>query len=418
MEKAIWNILSENGKKVITVNVPMTYPPEKVNGIMISGMDAPSINSKFTYPPELYSELKNHLGQYRIHHKEHFTEGEAEDYIKDIEKVTEIQKKACLYLMKNYNWDFFTVVFMALDPIQHFFWKYMDENHPQFDAEKAEIWGDVILSQYQKMDSLVNEFLKNINNETRVFILSDHGHGPYFKTIYFNILFLENDFLKLKNNLSTKIRYNAFKRGLTVKNSFQFLSKIGLANLIAKSSRDTRSKFINTILSYKDIDWDKTKAYSFGNYSQIYINRKTEENADGEKEDYYKTRLDIVKMLHTLKDPGTGEKIVDKVIKKEDVFSGPFLNEAPDLIVRMKDSRYVGYAVGGKTGAFGSNSVFSPPLIGSSAHSMNGVFMIYGKGIKRGVKVNAKIVDIAPTILNAFDLSNFNMDGNILDVFT
>jgi predicted AlkP superfamily phosphohydrolase/phosphomutase len=416
--KAVWNILSENGKKVIIVNVPMTYPPEKVNGIMISGMDAPSIKNEFTYPPELYSELKKEIGEYRIHHKESFAEEEAGDYIKDVEKVTELQKKACIHLLKNYEWDFFAAVFMALDPIQHFFWRHMDSTHPLYHEERAKKWGNVILKQYQSMDRLVDELLRYLDKETTVFILSDHGHGPYYKTVYFNVWLMENGFLKLKRNLPTKIKYFAFKNGITVKNAYQILSKIGLTNIIAKSSRETRTKLVDSLLSYNDIDWDKTKAYSFGNYSQIYLNMENKKNGMRIKnDDYTNIRSSIIEMLYNLKDPETNEKIVDDVIKKEDVFSGPHLGDAPDIIVRMKDSKYVGYAVGGKTGAFGNNSVFGSPVIGSSAHSINGVLMVVGDNIKNGAKIEAKITDVTPTILKIVDIFKSDLDGHVLDVF-
>src|SRR5947208_10017613 len=64
--KAIWNILSEYGKQVLVVNVPMTYPPEAVNGIMISGYMTPSSETDFTYPTAFKRELYRVLPDYQI----------------------------------------------------------------------------------------------------------------------------------------------------------------------------------------------------------------------------------------------------------------------------------------------------------------------------------------------------------------
>ncbi|GAG67317.1 unnamed protein product [marine sediment metagenome] len=64
--KTLWKIASELGKKCIVINVPLTYPPEEINGIMISGMDAPGTNSEFTYPQGIYDELVQEIGEYVI----------------------------------------------------------------------------------------------------------------------------------------------------------------------------------------------------------------------------------------------------------------------------------------------------------------------------------------------------------------
>jgi len=55
--KAIWNILTLNGKNSIVVNIPGTYPPEKINGIMITGLLTPSPDSDFTYPKIIKKDL-------------------------------------------------------------------------------------------------------------------------------------------------------------------------------------------------------------------------------------------------------------------------------------------------------------------------------------------------------------------------
>jgi predicted AlkP superfamily phosphohydrolase/phosphomutase len=81
----------------------------------------------------------------------------------------------------------------------------------------------------------------------------------------------------------------------------------------------------------------------------------------------------------------------------------------------MQDSEYVGFAVGSKTGAFGDNSVFAPPSIGSAAHSINGLFILCGPSFKKTENKKADIMDITPTILSLLNASiPSDIDGRII----
>ena len=72
--KTFWKVLSEADKRVVVFNVPMTYPPESVNGVLISGFDAPGVNSTFTYPSKLFQEIKGHIGEYVLRDYPHHTD--------------------------------------------------------------------------------------------------------------------------------------------------------------------------------------------------------------------------------------------------------------------------------------------------------------------------------------------------------
>src|SRR5579883_3412864 len=63
---AIWNMLSEYGKAVVVVNVPLTYPPEAVRGVLLSGIQGASERGNFTYPAALRGELLTHVPGYRV----------------------------------------------------------------------------------------------------------------------------------------------------------------------------------------------------------------------------------------------------------------------------------------------------------------------------------------------------------------
>ena len=133
--KSVLDIISENGKTVCAVNIPMIHYAYKINGCMVAGwLYHPS--RPITYPEELKSELDSITGGYEIdvievevlphEFKEIEIEGK-EAFLKYLYRVTEKRAKATEYLLDKYDWDFFMVVFVGPDRIQHRLWEDKDE---------------------------------------------------------------------------------------------------------------------------------------------------------------------------------------------------------------------------------------------------------------------------------------------------
>src|SRR5947207_3122171 len=116
MTRPVWNILSEHGARSIVVNVPTTYPPEPINGLMVTGMLTPSRDSAFTYPASLKSELLGALPGYLIE-PERIPDKRAR--AKEFRKATDMHERAVRFLMQKGEWDFLMVVFSVLDRDQH-----------------------------------------------------------------------------------------------------------------------------------------------------------------------------------------------------------------------------------------------------------------------------------------------------------
>ena len=177
--KTLWEILSEKEKKVIVMNIPMTYPPKPVNGILISGMDAPSTASNFTYPLEIREELLNAVPDYkiRVYLGGYLTNNQKRLKALDLLKSTiHARTKAVLHLMKNHPWDLFVVRYNNPDNVQHQYWNFMDETHPSHDVNAPNILKDGIKSIYRELDKAVGIIYSNINKENTTFIImSDHG---------------------------------------------------------------------------------------------------------------------------------------------------------------------------------------------------------------------------------------------------
>ena len=130
---ALWDILSDRGRPTITINVPMTYPPHPVKGVLIGGLMSPGERSRFTYPDGIYEELCQAVGGYVIDvdtERGDLTPEEEERLVEQVFEMTRLRTAATLHLAHTRPWDLLTVVYGSPDRVSHKFWKYMDPAHP------------------------------------------------------------------------------------------------------------------------------------------------------------------------------------------------------------------------------------------------------------------------------------------------
>lgn len=409
--KAVWKMLSEAGRKVCVINVPMTYPPEKVNGCMISGAPCLTFDEDSTYPKALWMEVSKEVPDYKILETGGFGQfRDSERLMDEIHTATESRAKAVRYLIEKKEWDFFMVVFFACDIIQHAFWKYMDAAHPAHTPEGARKYGNVLLAYYQKIDSLIGDILGRVDQNTTIMIVSDHGGGPLYKGVFINNWLMEKNLLKLKEtdaarNMLIEIR-RKFNKLLFRYDSVKKINKLVPGRIKKKFS-----------LSSMNIDWTKTKISLLTPGGQaLVINKKGKyENGIVEPGKEYEDLRDFVMSeLQKLEDPETGKKIINKVCKREEIHSGPLVKNASDLYILPID----GYEI---QGGIGPSGLIGKPMDKyftidrSGAHREYGICMIKGPNIKKIEIERADITDITPTILHIMGMPiPDDLDGKVL----
>lgn len=398
----IWTILSKYGKRVVVINVPMTYPPKPVNGVLISGFPAPS--KGFAYPPEVERWLKRE--GYRVEAKVEYEEGREESFIRAIRDLTKKRAEVGLKLMARYDWDFFAIVFSGTDRLQHALWRFLDDEHPRHDAARAAEYRQVIFDYYNELDRIIGKFVSEAGSDAYTIIMSDHGFGPLHKFIHVNEWLIRLGFLKLKKNLITRFKRILYLLGVTPENMYYFMARLHLASLRRKLGRERGRKLLERLsLSYKDVDWKRTLAFSLGAMGQIYINRTRVK----QREDYLSIREQIVNALRKLTDPETGECVVEEVFVKEQVYRGPLLDRMPDIVFIPKPG-YVAF----EEYEFASNKVQSVSRTISGTHRPYGIIIVSHHSIKGPIEINppAEIIDIAPTVLRILGVPIPNiMDG-------
>ncbi len=197
----IYHILSKAGKKIISVNVPPTYPPFPINGVLISGFMCTKLE-KGVYPEELLPKLKEL--EYKIDpdvslpHK-----GKFKEFLEDLNKTFDARIRVTKYLLQNYDWDFFHLHVMETDRINHFFfeWGEYKEDFENF---------------YKKVDNFIGELKQILPSNTKLIIMSDHGFCKVEKEADTNKWLIEKGFLKLKEGEQMKLNYTDDSKAISL----------------------------------------------------------------------------------------------------------------------------------------------------------------------------------------------------------
>jgi predicted AlkP superfamily phosphohydrolase/phosphomutase len=261
------------GKSVI-INVPSTYPVREMNGVHISGFV--SINfEKSIHPRSLVPQLRDM--DYRLDVDSEKAHRSMELFLSDVDVTLDARIKAYKYLFDNQDWQTFMLVFTATDRLLHFLWDaYEDKNHKYHTR---------FLEHFRTIDTVIGEIRSKISDNDLLIMVSDHGFERLDYDIYTNYLLGKEGFLK-----------------------FDPPQEMNLKNI----SEDTKAFVLDP--------------------ARIYLHRKgryprgTVEEGDAEE---ILGRLD--NLFRTLE--VDGRKVIKNIYKKQELYSGPYLENAPDMVL-------------------------------------------------------------------------------------
>ncbi len=412
---SMWRYLSDAGYQVGVLNIPMSYPVEQVNGFMVSGWLTPYAAKDYIYPAELSDELEQRIGDYRIYPTETFTEGRKETFLKASYELLEMRTRTALYLAQNKPWDVFMTVFFDTDRFLHQMWHYLEPEHPwRTDGEDKE---QEVREYFQKVDESIGRLVDCADEDTMIIILSDHGMGQANNFIVLNNWLLEVGLLHLKRDPWTLFKEFMFRNGFTLRNIHQIADRLGLA----QQAEYVAGYFVDHLLklaflSFLDVDWSASKAYSFGRHlGSVYVNLKGRE-PQGIVEpgaEYEAVRDEIENLAYEFRDPRTGRQLIGEVLRREDIYSGPFVERAPDLILRPRDPSDIFFGLAD----FGHRNTVDTVYRYSGMHRDYGMLIMNGPAIRQGSEITGAVIhDIAPTVLHTMGLAvPSDMDGRTLE---
>jgi predicted AlkP superfamily phosphohydrolase/phosphomutase len=414
----LWGYLSRLGRRVGVMNVPMTYPPEPVNGYLISGLDTPNEQSQYTHPQSLQQELASQGIRYRIdvqHLGNMRTDARRDLRLQELCEVETVRTQALKYLLGKYPADLNMLVYTATDQVQHHFWHYMDPRHDKFDAKGAERYRNAIRDVYVHVDRLIGGLLEAVGDDTVVIMMSDHGFGPTSSArVRLNQALAHNGLLAFKGEgVSGRAVRNL--AGLADGLLRSTLSN-GAKRLLASMFPRLRIWFEN--LDEAGINWDKTEAYvneAYRSSPAVWLNRQ----AAGTQPPEEAVRR-AENALQSLVDPQTGRSLISHIHRTKDLYHGPHMDKAPDLIPSWwEDGFLLEQSAPGSSPDKDVERSHDPIKGGvefAGSHRLEGVFAMAGGPVRKGYAFkSAEIIDVAPTVLYLMGLPiPGDMDGHPL----
>ncbi|MFN2137880.1 MAG: alkaline phosphatase family protein [Candidatus Promineifilaceae bacterium] len=411
---AIWELVNAAGGRAGVVSMPMTYPPQPLDGFMLCSFLTPDAESEYTYPAALKQEVTAAAGPYPLHMSE---KGRGQDpaiFVRAVKRMEIDRAAAVTYLLQNKPWDLFLYVFETTDNLQHEVWHLLDETHPLYDAQMAKRVLPEILDYYETVDSLLGDMVALLPEDVLVVILSDHGFGPFHKFFHINNWLAANGWLQFKKTPISQLKLLAFKLGVTPINALRWVTRLRLSGLRKNVKRGRGGGMLRKFfLSFNDVDWDRTKAFSVGNFGQVYLNVSGERmQGNVSPATYDNLREEIAAAARAYFDPQDGSQVVPAVYKREEVFHGVSAARLPDLVLHTDRARYVSFG----HADFGSNKIVEPSLGQTGHHHMVGIAGLKGPGVRQNlVMPEASLLDLAPTILHYMGLPVPDyMDGRVL----
>lgn len=373
--KAIWNILSEFGKRVIVMNVPLTYPPEPVNGLMLSGYMAPDTRAAITYPASFKDELLQAVPEYQIDLDPAISGGQLGDPLAATLKMTR-ERLAMFRLVLDKPWDFCFLACSGADRIQHLRWDEIMAAHPQ------------AIAYYQMLDAALGMMLNVLQADDLLMIVSDHGFRGVRRKFYIQEYLYQRGLLTMQDT-SNRQRAELLGKGreLIRKLHLQQLarllrSKLRRMGVVAVEKEQHAARL-------PDLNWQRTQAWIpsasgfLAGYADIFL-------ADTLSEEAIQA---LMNDLRALRDPQTDELLITEMYREQVYGIGPFAPSERHLIVLANKHTTLPTELG-------RGALWETSDVTAGIHDPDGVLYLYGAHVQSGVTLaNRPIYDIVPTIL-------------------
>jgi predicted AlkP superfamily phosphohydrolase/phosphomutase len=292
-------------------------------------------------------------------------------FMDDLYRALDDRAQVILQRLDARQWDLMVGVIESTDRVQHMMWRLIDPSHPMYDKALAAKFGDAIERVYRRCDDFVGEVVSRVGPDTPILIVSDHGFHSFRQSVNLNTWLIQEGFMVLQGEASGE-----------------------------KKPKDPSGS--GTF--WENVDWSRTRAYAMG-LGQVYLNLKGRERygivaAEAAKN----VQDDLAARLLTMTDPRTDAAIVDAVYKRDDIYTGAYLANAPELQVGFAD----GYRVSWQSTLGGS----PPGLLYPNMKKWSGDHGSYDYKATPGTLISSQplargepsIMDIAPTVLKYFGL--------------
>lgn len=394
--RPIWELLTAAGGRSVVVNVPTTYPPEPLNGAMVTGMLTPRTGSEFTFPASLRHDLLAAIPDYVIEPGRH---PDKEIRAKEFTHANEMHERATHFLLHRGDWDFLMVVFSMLDRAQHHFWADMDPTHPRHDPRTRPEFRSFIKETYEWLDGAIGRLIETLPSESRALIVSDHGFCAELMEVRVNEALAAAGLLA----------FRAGRRARAAVRSLKGKVERRLASGPAGNVLERKVHYGEAFLD--EIDWTRTRAY-FAQDKGVWVNLKGRE-PEGivGASDFDRVAEEVREGLAAVKSED-GVRVFHSVMRRDEAFNGRYSDRLPDVVMIPSREEYV------YNERPGYGEVIVPADSTTGTHSRKGIFIAWGRGISGGSRPlqDLDLRDVGPTALYSLGCAlPEDLDGRLVN---
>jgi predicted AlkP superfamily phosphohydrolase/phosphomutase len=399
----MWEMVSTNGKYVVSVNVPMTYPAQPVNGIVITGMMTPP-GATFTFPinlAERYPSLQDYIvdlnssgRQMGVNIDDLFITS-PEDYIEQIDEMRRLRTVTALEILGGEPWDLFTLVYTGTDRLSHMLWREL-ETLARGQPQESVRFGHKLIGYLRRLDDDMGQFLSLVDDRTYVIVMSDHGFGPRAtEAFYLNTWLRDAGLLAVRNNTEMLADPGYWLMRLK--------SNPSLSRLARRMARFLPLRFRGRLRKQTAkgqnaaIDWEKTRAHTVTMASYVAGIKISESLSESQKQAIVN---DLIEALPEVTDPQSGARVIRRVVRREDLYTGAHVKDFPELIVVANEQYDI-------TNTLADRGYIAPMAMSARTgdHRDDGILILCGEQTVAGrLRESWWLPDVAATILHLLDV--------------
>jgi predicted AlkP superfamily phosphohydrolase/phosphomutase len=376
----VWDYASSAGLDTLVMNFPNVHEPYPTRGLMSAGWLF-SDPTHTTHPTGLKDELDRLVGGYEIDTGDpKLFHGGDEEFLDAVARVAVKQARAAAALLTTTRFPLVMVAFVGPDRAQHRCW---------FQQPK-------ILRLYQRLEEGLGELLEALGDEYNILCVSDHGFGPATRRIRLNQWLLDCGYLVVKQS-TRRLRGRAV----------EVLKSAGLEPLLRRVAGSVPNVLGRALTKHVEpvtwenlaVDWTRTRAFTDSDWGYVYLNVKGREPEGAvPAADCSRLKDEIAAGLADLVDPVTGVRLGGRVRPREDVYTGRYLSEAPDLVIESDDAMPAFMSKVGYSGCVAREHWGS--------HRREGILLASGPDIPEGrLDRPVAMTDVAPTVLHMLGLA-------------
>jgi predicted AlkP superfamily phosphohydrolase/phosphomutase len=377
----LWEMAAAQGASTGVYNLPLTYPPQPLDGWMVAGMLTPGYGEKqtgFAYPKEIEPRILQWAPEYVLDVNANYERDwrDADLARRALDSIRQ-RERVLRGLLEADPVDLLFTVMEAPDRLQHVYYRYLDPSDELYDSDEGRRLRPAVLECFAALDQIVG-LLDDYADGGGVVVCSDHGFTAWDVSVHLNALLEQWGYLKLKPQ--AKLMQSGVARALV-----PFAKRL----LPRKFAREAKGK------TFGAIDWAQTKAFASPIPQQgVFVNLEGRERLGIVPQTALEAvKGELVNRFVELVGPD-GERVTDRVHRSEEVFGPDPAPGAPDVLPVLRDHRFEL-----DDELFHRAPFTDVSTLPRGVHHPDGIIVVKGEGVRPGDRLQASVLDITPTLL-------------------